>query len=311
MKDSAIPLVRVIDGLAGPFHAVHMDGYVYIAEYSACVIKKIHPNGRYEWLGGGPAGRVLDRWQPDTLKPTGCPAGIRLPHTIKRNGNYLEVALLGDNALLVVDKNGIKLRKLFSQIQGEGLASFAHMPDGGMLVTDYRNNVIQHRTGDVIKYVGCGLGEGWRNKVLFGEFSNSCGFVRPHDLLIYNDFIFVADTGNHRIKRYRLNGDFAGWIGQSATGVLQSHWSGSGAAMKSDAYGGFSQPVSMSMDTHDNLYVLEYGGTRVQVFDKEGAFVRAHTFAGRLKNPYGISIDGDMLLIANTGGNEVLIYRLE
>jgi len=70
--------------------------------------------------------------------------------------------------------------------------------------------------------------------------------------------IFVADGyGNARIAKFDANGRF-----------LKS-WGGRGGGE-----GQFDLPLSLATDAKDNLYVADRGNKRIQVFDKDGAFVR-------------------------------------
>ncbi len=308
-----LELVREIQGVCTPFHAVMMDGYVYCVEYTRCLIKKIHPDGSFEWLGALDENTIATTWQNQRRKPAGCSRQLERPHTIKRYGKTLEISLLGSNDILTVDENGIVSRRHYDKIKGAGLVSVAYAPENWVIAIDYRNEVIQRRRGSDIEYLGCsrfGFGQGWRRSVRFSESRKDCGFIRPHEVLIRGNYLYVADTGNHRVKRYHLNGRFAGWIGKMDNGQIASRWQGSGKAQLSLEPGGFSEPVSMAFDERGDLYVLDYGSGRVQMLDESGLLVAHFDFTSRLKHPYGISIEGDKLVLANTGKNEILIFKI-
>ena len=117
--------------------------------------------------------------------------------------------------------------------------------------------------------------------------------------------IYVADTGNNRILKYKNNGvldtsfDGDGIVGQFGTGNAQ-----------------FNAPSSLAvvneLRTTNNelvLYVADSGNNRIQIFGSTGAFIgkwgQGGSGDGQLNNPAGFCMTGSTLLIADSGNHRV------
>ena len=61
--------------------------------------------------------------------------------------------------------------------------------------------------------------------------------------------IFVADTNNHRIQNFDNNGNFITMWGSEGTGDYQ-----------------FIEPISIEVDSQDNIYVVDMGAKKIKVF---------------------------------------------
>jgi hypothetical protein len=84
------------------------------------------------------------------------------------------------------------------------------------------------------------------------------GLYQPRDLVAdHLKVVFVADTGNHRIVRFRDDGTFLGKWGTLGTGDGQ-----------------FDTPVSIARRGAVDVYVLDQQNHRVQVFDLNGNYLR-------------------------------------
>lgn len=318
-RASRLALVREITGVQAPFHAVLLNGDVYCTEFERGVIKKIGPDGVQQWLGALDEHDISSTWQSAVRQPAGVSPLLRQPHTIKRRGQQLEISLLGSNDIVIVDAQGLESRLHYEHILGAGLVTVAHAEDGRIVAIDYRRSVIQRREGASpvgrIDFLGCpadpSATPGWQAEVRFIEDSTDHGFILPHEVLIRGEYLYVADTGNHRIKRYGVrSGVFAGWIGEAADGRIMTGWAGRGEARASAVPGGFDEPVSMAFDERGRLFVLNHGDGRVQMFDAQGEPQATFDLGGRLKLPYGLAIDEGMLVIANTGCDEILVYEV-
>ncbi|MGQ9491176.1 MAG: flippase activity-associated protein Agl23 [Anaerolineae bacterium] len=114
-----------------------------------------------------------------------------------------------------------------------------------------------------------------------GQFNEPWGIAVGPDGSVY-----VADTWNHRIQRFTNEGQFMGkW------GVFGS----TGGELGQE--GLFYGPRSLAFGRDGNLYVMDTGNKRVQVFTPEGAFITqwggGGVVEGRLDEPVGLGQDAD------------------
>ncbi|MEZ4526109.1 MAG: 6-bladed beta-propeller [Desulfobacterales bacterium] len=90
--------------------------------------------------------------------------------------------------------------------------------------------------------------------------------------------VYVADRGNHRIQKFRPNGD---WLHQ---------WGQKGAAD-----GQFDQPSGIAADSSGNVYVTDSYQHRIQIFSQNGDYIRqwgkwGYEY-GEFRLPEGIALD--------------------
>ncbi|MFX0210840.1 MAG: 6-bladed beta-propeller, partial [Candidatus Hodarchaeota archaeon] len=82
-------------------------------------------------------------------------------------------------------------------------------------------------------------------------------FHGPHDIAAFNDeYVYVADTYNHRIQVFDANGNFIRKWGSNGT-----------------ADGQFIRPHGIKIDSNGLIYVTDYWNHRIQVFDANGNFI--------------------------------------
>jgi DNA-binding beta-propeller fold protein YncE len=80
------------------------------------------------------------------------------------------------------------------------------------------------------------------------------GLFGPRDVTVHpRGFVFISDTGNHRLVVYDQQGNYLSQIG------------GTGSQP-----GRFNEPVGLALDPDGNLYVADQGNRRVQVFSVSG-----------------------------------------
>ncbi|MGQ9607770.1 MAG: peptidyl-alpha-hydroxyglycine alpha-amidating lyase family protein [bacterium] len=144
-----------------------------------------------------------------------------------------------------------------------------------------------------------------------GNFINSWGegmFVTPHGICLDQDkYIFLADSGNHTVKKFTLNGKLLMTLGTEnkpgesgrpfnrptdvsvspsgyiyisdgygnrhvhkfdSNGNLIKSWGGSG-----DGPGQFALPHGIFAHKNGNIYVADRENHRIQIFTSEGEFV--------------------------------------
>ncbi len=123
--------------------------------------------------------------------------------------------------------------------------------------------------------------------------------------------VYIADTGNNRIRRVDTSGNIAAFAG---TGTVGS--TGDGGAATSAT---LSNPRGVAVDASGNVYIADTSNHRVRKVDASTGNISTVTGDGtggfngdgaallaRLDSPYGVAVDssGD-LHIADTGNNRV------
>jgi sugar lactone lactonase YvrE len=78
-------------------------------------------------------------------------------------------------------------------------------------------------------------------------------FFGPRDIAVYNDEIYVVDTGNERVQVFALDGTF-----------LRS-WGGKGTEPSQ-----FIEPVGIAVDGQGRIFVADSGNARISVFSGVG-----------------------------------------
>jgi DNA-binding beta-propeller fold protein YncE len=117
-------------------------------------------------------------------------------------------------------------------------------------------------------------------------------FKTPLDILIKDDRVYVLDSGNARVQVFNLKGNYLYDFGQVGTDD-----------------GKLYCPNSFSFDKDGNLWISESCLGRVQVFDKNGKFIKKvlDRFA-----PIGVvERYKDYMLISNLEDNKIYILDLD
>lgn len=113
------------------------------------------------------------------------------------------------------------------------------------------------------------------------------GFDRPVDIIRLADgSMLVSESAGDRLARLNRKGRFVSYIGKKGRGV-----------------GEMVGPQFMTQDSRQNIYVSDYGNSRVDVFDKDGNGLfyfggPQKDFSG-LKGPTGIAAIGDSIFVCD------------
>ena len=128
-------------------------------------------------------------------------------------------------------------------------------------------------------------------------------FDGPTDVAVARDgSIYVADGyGNARVIKFSGDGEYL------------FEWGGRGAGP-----GRFNVPHGLAIDDDGNLYVADRGNARIQVFDRDGVFLRQIS-GPEIGRPWAVDVAGDGRLYAIDGGDQdpgsprsgVLVLTLE
>jgi len=266
-------------GFSDPFGvAVAKDGTIYVADAGESNrIRKISPDGNVTTLAGGSEGFA---------DGVGSAASFNTPSALALGpGGDLFVADTANNRIRKISPDGH-----VSTVAGDGTAGYVDGPaararfngpiglavseGGDIYVADTYNDVIRMITteGDVTTIAGAatpGYTDGEQKSALF---DTPCGIV------ILNNTLIVADTGNDRLRRVSAEGNVTTFTvsGQD-----------------------LSSPIGLAV-SHDNyLYVTEVDRSRVlqitpdgvaRVIAGDGPGFADGSDAGRFNQPTGIAI---------------------
>lgn len=117
----------------------------------------------------------------------------------------------------------------------------------------------------------------------------------------------VSDYGSDSLQKFSPKGQFLGWMGRNKEGYF-SQWSNQSSPVKSSNEGGFDRPHSVAFDHLQRMFVADSWNDRIQIFDKDGLYL--DTLKGFSK-PVSVSIEDELLVVADTGANRVVGMTLE
>lgn len=132
-----------------------------------------------------------------------------------------------------------------------------------------------------------------------GGIYGTCGsadgyFDQPHDVSVdsSNGDVYVADTGNNRIQKFDINGNYLLKWGVNGTGNSE-----------------FNKPKSVLVDSNSDILVADTGNNRIQKFDSAGNYILEWSCNGELNSPRGLTIDSSgRIYVADTGNHRILVF---
>lgn len=244
--------------------------------------------------------------------------------SIARFANPSGVAVDGSGSVYVADTNNHKIRKItsagvVSTFAGSGVAAFADGTgslakfanpngvavdaNGNVYVADTNNHKIRKITsaGEVSTLAGgtSGFADGAGG---MAKFSNPRGVAVDG-----SGNVFVADFGNHRIRKITSAGVVSTLAGSGVAGFAD----GAGSTAK------FSSPMGAAVDAGGTVYVADTGGNRVRKITEAGVVVTiggagvvgSTEGAGVLalfSNPKGVAVDGGgNVIVSDTDNNKI------
>jgi tripartite motif-containing protein 71 len=268
---------RLPDGLA-----VDTGGSVWVADRDNNRIQK------FSWQG------KVEPFPPfERTHLTSAPGHFNLPYGVAVNG-------LGE--LYVADTHNHRIQwftpqgKLIKTWGGHGKAPGQFDTPRGLTVdvfgnvwvADHTNQRVQKFSydGKLLGVFGANGGDGTPGSGP-GQFFEPRGMSSDAEGNIY-----VAEMVNHRVQVLRNDGSFLRMWGKGGTG---------GYDQVGSAYGEFRLPYQTAVDGRGLVWVTDTDNERVQVFTREGQFVRAFgannadgsagSGPGEFQKPYGAATD--------------------
>jgi len=208
-----------------------------------------------------------------------------------------------ENLAFSEEKNGLCLMEK-PQALKDGLGTFAgfDIPTGFAVAISgggFTIYILETENHGVVTLDSCG-DELYTVKSLGGEGILPRQMKSPQGIAISaSGNLYVADTGNHRIQVFAIKGL-----------VLRSIWGAVDAGETPVAGtnpGEFDSPWDMAVDSHENVYVVDSGNNRVQVFNKNGTFKKEFG-TGHLTNPRHIAIDREGRIYVGDDGSTVKVF---
>ena len=134
---------------------------------------------------------------------------------------------------------------------------------------------------------------------LAGDGTEKGKLFRPSGVLVDEpgDKIIVADTGNHRLQVFDLNGNFLFFVGKSGSKNLE-----------------FRFPTFLAKDSQGKIYVVDTINSRVQILSHDlkkylGQFGDYGDALGYFGRPKGIAIDAaDRIYVADAIFNVISVF---
>ena len=213
-------------------------------------------------------------------------AGFRNPSGIVYDGKALfYVADAGNHTVRIVNKNGAVTTlagKAGSPADDDGTGADARFDtpravaldkNGNVYVADEGNHVIRKITpnGTVTTLAGSGQVAAIDGKGKEAAFNTPRGIAVGPDGNIY-----VADFGNHRIRRVTPDGTVTTYAGDGSSGFSD------GAAEKAR----FAKPSGVSVDKDGRVYIADFGNNAIRVVQKgDDGTLKVGTLAGALAAP--------------------------
>jgi len=201
---------------------------------------------------------------------------------------------------------------------GPGTAARFNMPSrlktdaaGNLYVTDTGNSVVRKITpaGVTATVAGTGTCGSVNGLAAAAQFCNPKGVA-----LDRHGNLWVADTGNHTVRRIDTKGNVTTVAG--TPGVCGSA-NGSGGSAQ------FCSPQDVEVDAWDNVYVVDTGNSTIRMIAPGGevktlagqagqcGYVDGSPTVSRLCAPSGIAVEGNDLYIADTGNHTIRRINLD
>jgi len=244
--------------------ALDASGNLYVAGYGYCKITMITPARVISILAGSGC-------QEGAVDGTGTAATFKLPQgvAVDASGNVY-VADTGDNKIRMITPAGMVSTIAGSGAEGSsdgiGAAASFYNPtgvavdaSGNVYIADTKNNKIRKITlgGIVSTFAGSGI-QGSAD-----GSGTAAQFYGPQGVAVdASGNVYVADSGNNKIRKITPAGDVSTWAGSGTQGSDD----GTSAAAS------FYKPTGIAVDASGNLYVADSVNNKIRKIDGAGGY---------------------------------------
>ncbi|MBE3040588.1 MAG: TIGR03663 family protein [Chloroflexi bacterium] len=171
-------------------------------------------------------------------------------------------------------------------------------PDGTLYVADTNNNRIQHFSADGQFLNAWGsFGDSTAGDAPSGTFNQPWAVAVSPD----GEFVYVADTWNHRIQKF------------TASGTPLTMWGTPLYDPTNNGPFGIWGPRGIAVDARGRVFVADTGNKRILVYDADGNFIMQigseGLSIGQFEEPVGLAFDPrGYLYVADTWNQRVQVF---
>ncbi len=225
----------------------------------------------------------------------------RMEPSPAEDGTQTVTEVMGNGTLINVE-NAAALETGLNDPSG-----IAAAPDGAFYVADRGNNAVLRvgLTGKVTRVAGTSeagfSGDG-------GPGKNAVLNAPSRLVLDGKGNLYIADTGNHRVRRLDVDGTISTVAGNGTGGYGGDGGPGNSALLNA--------PTALALDGQGRLYIADAGNNRVRRVDLDGSISTVagsgkEGFAGdgaaatdaQLRHPNGVWVDGSGILFISDSDN--------
>ena len=184
--------------------------------------------------------------------------------------------------------------------------------DSSLWIADSGHNRVLEcmHDGRILRQFGSGNPGYWDGK------NQDAGFCDPQGLAILKDALYVADAGNHAVRRIRLlNGDVNTVIGTGAVGHELPNEQIEATRLSMSAptdVAGLGDKLYVSVSGQNQLWQLDLGRNKLSVLAGSGQFglTDGDGVTASFAQPASLSLIGQQLVVADAASSAIRLVRL-
>lgn len=338
--------VTLITGFKGPYGlSLHDNGKLYVPDIRDGRVIRFSNSLDFErWLGYSLESQTSGWFDETYSVDASHEESLKGAHSVAFDS--LERVIVADfynKTVNIYDSSGNFLGYVNNtpsdlSLSFEGPANVAFDKSGNLWVSDWTSHrVFKFDSGfNFIGWLGATASGPTNGFVQSGTAISSAelgGFNKPHMVKVDDEgYLYVVETGNHRVQKFDSQGQSIGWIGAKQSGGTTDGFDLTGQSIKSDVIGGFENPVSLQLYDNKKLIVADNANNRVQSFDLDGKFEgwigasKSSVFtdwtntdspavggkdAGYFSAPFDAVQIGNKLYVADGHNNRIQIYEFD